>query len=302
MEATDLSGVDLNLLRALEALLTERSVTRAAEKLGLTQPGMSRALARLRELVGDPILVRTPQGMTLTAPAQQLLGPVRFALDAVSLALGKRAPFDPSRATRRFVIATSDYIELVLLGPLLARLEREAPGIELAVVPVFGEIHQMVETGRADLVIGVIFEDASGFYRQRLFDDHLVCLVRDEHPAVGAWSLDAYLAMSHVLITPRGKKGGMVDDELERRGLARRVSLRVPHYIAAPHLVARSDLCLTVAARLAREMAKLLPLRELELPLELPGFKVAQFWHERQHVDAAHAWFRGVLVETAAEI
>jgi DNA-binding transcriptional LysR family regulator len=303
MHPTDLSGIDLNLLLALDAILSERSVTRAAEKLGLTQPGMSRALARLREIVDDPILVRTPQGMALTGPAEQMREPVRRAMEAVGRALGKRARFDPASATCCFTIATTDYIELVLLPALLARLSKEAPGVEIEVRPVFGDIHRMLETGDADLVIGIIFEEAASFYRQSLFDDHLVCLLRSDHPLADTeLSIEDYLRLSHVLIAPRGKKGGMVDDVLSSRGLSRRVQLRVPNYIGAPHIVARSDLCLTVASRIASEMLKILPLRQFALPLDVPGFSVAQYWHERHHIDPTHAWLRGVVLDTAGSI
>jgi DNA-binding transcriptional LysR family regulator len=303
MDTTNLSGVDLNLLRALEALLAERSVTRAADKLGLSQPGMSRSLARLRELTGDPLLVRTPRGMVLTDGAEQLLPPVRFALDAVNGVLGQRAQFDPSRAKCRFVVATTDYPELVLFPRLLARLSREAPGVELEIQPVFGDIHKTLEMGRADLVIGIIFEEAAGFYRQSLWDDRLVCMVRKDHPGVSdPLAIEEYLALPHVLIAPRGKRGGMVDDALAMRGLDRRVTLKVPHYLGAPHIVAQSDLCLTVAARVANAMSAVLPLRVLELPVTVPAFKVTQFWHERNHLAPAHVWMRGVLQEIATEV
>jgi DNA-binding transcriptional LysR family regulator len=166
---------------------------------------------------------------------------------------------------------------------------------------VTGELAQLLESGAADLVIGVIFTETTGFYRQPLFRDRLVTLVRKDHPLVKAsLDLDLYLELAHVLIAPRGIKGGIVDDELERRGLSRRVAVRLPHYLAAPHVVAQTDLCVTVAERVARAACAAFPLRQFEVPLTLPEMIVAQFWHARDHEDPAHVWLRATLHEVAA--
>ena len=301
MSAHRLASIDLNLLVALDALLAERSVTLAAAKLALTQPAMSRTLSRLRELLGDPILVRSPRGMQLTARAELMIEPVRVALDAIDRAIGQPAAFEPAQSKRRFTIATSDYVEAVLLPRALGRLTREAPDIEIVVRPVFGDLAQLLESGEADLVVGVIFDETAGFYRQALFRDRLVCVVRKDHPRVSSTlDLELYLELAHVLIAPRGKRGGIVDDELEHTGRSRRVALRLPHYLAASHVVAETDLCLTVAERVARMACKNFGLRQFDVPLVLPEMVVAQFWHARDHEDPAHVWLRSTLSDVAS--
>jgi DNA-binding transcriptional LysR family regulator len=296
-----LASIDLNLLVALDALLTERSVTRAASRVSLTQSAMSRTLGRLRELLGDPLLVQTPRGLRPTPRGELMLEPVRAALVAVDRALVQPLAFDPARSKRTFTLATSDYVQCVLLARALATLTREAPHVETHVRPVFGELARLLESGRVDLVIGVIFDEARGFYRQALLRDRFVCVVREGHPRVAAeMDLDLYLELAHLLIAPRGRRGGIVDDELERGGLSRRVALRLPYYLAAPHVVAQTDLCLTLPERVARAACKELPLRQFEVPLPLPELVVAQFWHARDNDDPAHAWLRSTLFESAS--
>jgi DNA-binding transcriptional LysR family regulator len=301
VSAHRLASIDLNLLVALDALLAERSVTRAAARVALTQPAMSRTLSRLRELLGDPLLVRTPRGMQLTARGELMIEPVRHALEAIDRAIVQPVAFEPARAKRRFIVATSDYVQSVLLPGALRRLTREAPHVEIQVRPVFGELARLLESDRADLVIGVVFDGAAGFYRQALFRDRLVCVVRKDHPRVGSsMDLDLYLDLPHLLIAPRGRRGGIVDDELERRGLSRRVAVRLPYYLAAPHVVAQSDLCLTLAERVARAACETLPLRQLEVPLQLPEMVVTQFWHARANDDPAHVWLRSTMFDAAS--
>ena len=300
MPETPLTSVDLNLLVALDALLGEGNVTRAAARIGLSQPAMSHALGRLRLLFDDPLLIRTPRGMVPTPRAEVLIDPIRRALDDLERAIQKRPAFDPATARRAFTIAAVDYNEMVILPPLLARLSKEAPGVDLVTRPIrMDEIDDDLECGAMDLAIGALFgEDKAGRYQQRLFTERLVCVVRADHPEVKETiSLEQYVELRHALISPRGRKGGMVEDELGKLGLSRRIALTVPHFLVAPLVVAQTDLVLTLAERLARTFAGMLPLRIVSLPLHVPGFSTTQFWHERQNQDPAHAWLRGLIAE-----
>jgi DNA-binding transcriptional LysR family regulator len=295
-----LTAIDLNLLIALDALLEEGNVTRAAARIGLTQPAMSHALNRLRKILGDPLLVRTPRGMRSTPRADALMSPIRRALTDIERALSERPAFEPRSSRRTFTLAAVDYGELVILPPLLARLPQIAPGIDIVVRQLrMEDIDEQLEEGTIDLAIGVLNEeDKPAAFQQRLFQERFVCVLRADHPAVGdTLSLEQFVELNHALISPRGRRGGLVEQELKKLGLSRRIALTVPHFLVAPLVVAHSDLVLTVAARIAKAFEGMLPLRVVETPLQVPGFSVTQFWHERQQQDPAHAWLRGLIMD-----
>jgi DNA-binding transcriptional LysR family regulator len=299
--------LDLNLLVALDALLVEGNVTRAAERLGLSQPAMSHALNRLRVLLDDPILVRTPRGMVPTPRAEELAPAIHAALDDIDRALRGRPPFDPSTARRAFTIAAVDLSELTILPPLLARIAEDAPGIDLLVRPLrLDTIEEELESGLVDVAFVVLnADDDLGALRQRLFHESFVCVVRADHPTVGeALTIEEFVALDHALVGPRGRRGGFVDSELARLGLTRRVALMVPHFLVAPMVVAKSDLILTLPERIARAFAAILPLRIVPTPapLTLAGFDVSQIWHERQSLDPAHAWLRGLIADVCRKL
>lgn len=292
---------DLNQLRALDALLTERSVTGAARRLGLTQPAMSHALSRLRETLGDPLLVRSGRGMALTPRAEALAPRLRLALRGLEDAVRAELPFDPASARRSFRVAAADYAELVLLPALIPRLEREAPGVDLWMRRPVDELEALVDSD-TDLVVGLLRpgEQAAGIKHRALFRERFVVILRADHPlASGPLTLEAYAAAKHAFIAPRGGPGGVVDDALAKVGLSRRVALAIPHFLVAPYVVAGSDLVLTLAERVARAFAQHLPLVIVEPPLPLPEFTMSLMWHERMDADLGHIWLRNLLVEVA---
>jgi DNA-binding transcriptional LysR family regulator len=307
MNGAHLSGIDLNLLPALDALLEERNVTRAAARVGVTQSAMSHALARLRVLTGDELLVRAGGAMVTTPRAEALAGPVRRALEEVGRALAPPAAFDARTAKLSVRLGMSDYVEIVLLPRLVALLGREAPRIDLAV-------HGVGDPAAADLAAGTldlaIFpprpeEHAPGVLSRRLFDERFVCVVRKGHPLAGEeLTLARYAAADHALISPRGKKGGFLDEALARFGLSRRVAVMVPHFVIAPHLVAASDLVLTLAARVAEILARPLGLAVLPLPpeLRLEGFTLSSLWHARTQDDPAQRWIRDQVAEVGKTV
>jgi DNA-binding transcriptional LysR family regulator len=293
----NLNRVDLNLLVAFDALLSEQSVTRAAERLGLSQPAMSSALGRLRRLVGDPILVRTATRMVPTQRAMELVGPVREILRQIEVALSAPAPFDPASTKRRFRIATNDYVEVVLLPKLVRELARVAPGIDLDVRPLGPDFpDEAMQTGKLDLAIGFAHSAPVELHSQILFKDRFICAVRADHPGVGRrLTPQQYADLPHVMVSPSGGVTGVVDSALSLHGLERRVAVTVPHFVVAPHVVAQSDCIVTLAERVARSFAEILPLRLLKPPVVLPGFRVAMIWHERSAHDPAQQWLRETL-------
>lgn len=305
MRDVHIAALDLNLLVALRALLAERHVTRAATRIGLSQPAMSHALARLRELLGDPLLVRTPNGMRPTARAEAMTLPLERALEDITRLLASPAAFDPRLSKRRFRIATSDYVELVLLPPLLRRIWAEAPDVDVAVTNLAGRAVEDLAEAETDMAIGIInhfgeAEPAQGIRFHRILSDRFVCVVREDHPVVKKrLALEEFCALRHALVAPRGNAGSIVDTALAALGKKRRVAVEVPHFLVAPHVVRETDVILTLAQRIARSLGPMLGLRQIAPPLELPGFTMSMVWHDRQHVDPAHTWLRGVVTETA---
>jgi DNA-binding transcriptional LysR family regulator len=302
----ELAAIDLNLLVVFDALAREKSVTRAAERVGVTQSAMSHALRRLRDLLGDPLLVRGRSGMVLTPRAEALVVPLRAGLMTIARALGEPARFEPATARRSFSIATPDLFDVLAIPPLLERVRREGPGIDLAVVRLSDRLDQELETGEVDAAVIPQIDGgppplaAPGMVRRTLLHDRFTCLIRAGHPALprrkpASLSLEAYLALSHALISPSGEGPGLVDLALERRGLRRRIALRIPHFYPALPIVARSDLVLTAPRSLATLVPAGLPIVSLPPPLRVPGHSLHLIWHERFSDDDGHRWLRDLV-------
>ncbi|NMO15029.1 LysR family transcriptional regulator [Pyxidicoccus fallax] len=297
----DLTGINLNLVVALDALLTEANVTRAAERVGVTQSAMSHSLRQLRELLGDALLIRGRGGMVRTPRAEQLAAPLHRGLLELQRALRNEPVFEPATARRRFTLVTGDYFAATLLPELLALLGREAPHVDLAVRHlVVDQVSTPLESGEVDLGVGAFPPDLPGLRQQKLFTEDFVCVVREGHPVIRkGLDLDTYLRFPHVLISPRGEGVGVVDTELARRGRSRRIALRLPYFLTAPLTVVRSDHILTAPRRLVEPFTEAWPLQVLTPPVPLRTFDVVQFWHERFDDDPAHRWLRGVVHRAA---
>ena len=298
-----LASLDLNLLVVLEVLLEERNVTRASARLGLTQPGVSTMLARLRETLGDPLLVRGPRGMVPTPRALELQQPLREALDGLDRAIRRDRGFDPASSERTFVIAATDYVQFVLFGGLVRRVQRHAPHVRLRVVPVTAHFPWTeLEAGTLDLALGRAPVVPEGLRRKLLFRDRVVFIVRRDHPLKrSTWTLDDYTSVSHIEALPL-EGPTMVDTLLGRKKHRRRVVATVPHFLSAPFVVLETDCAFTIAQRIAVPLARDLPLRVLEVPFDAPEFVVQAHWHERFHSDAGHIWLRRMVAEAAAAL
>jgi DNA-binding transcriptional LysR family regulator len=293
-----LPGLDLNLLVALDALLREAHVTRAARRIGLSQSAMSHALSRLRLLFDDPLLVRAGRSMTLTARAQQIAAPLAEALSALDGVIGPPAPFEPAAVERELRIAAIDYAQLVLLPPLVADLARRAPGLTLSVLPPAEPLERALADGSFDLAIGLARPPA-GMHQERLLEERFVCVVRRRHPIGARLGLRDYARFPHVLVSPRGRVPGAVDPALHERGLVRRVVLVSPQTLSAGLVVARSDAILTIAERVARIALQGLPVRILKPPIALAPFTVTMLWHPRLDTDPVHGFVRERLLGAA---
>ena len=288
--------LELGQLRALDMLLRERHVTRAAERLGLSQPALSHALRRLREATGDELFVRTARGVTPTPRALELAPEVRAILLRVER-LFEPQRFEPAKLRRTFVIGCADFVELRLAHALIQSFEREAPGVDLLIRPQGALTEDDLEAGRADLIIGVQTPRGAGIVQRKLGDEGFLSVVRRRHPRVHKrLTLQQFVELQHVQIAPRGLPGGPVDDALAARGLSRRVVLKVPSFLPALSIIATTDLFLTAPEGLIRDAAEGLPLVVHPTPVAARPFGLSVAWHERAQHDSAHAWLREQVV------
>lgn len=294
-----MTELDLNLLRIFDALALEGSATRAARRVGLSQPAFSHALGRLRDSLGDPLFVRVPRGMAPTPRAVELVPLVRELLERAE-GLTQSGDFDPSTCAQTFRVATTDYFEHVAFPRLAIELSKMAPSSTIISRPSGGELPKAeLYDGRFHLAIAGFFgEPPDGFYQQRLFDESFVCVVRKGHPvARRRMKLADYTKLSHVLISPGGDLHGVVDAALASRGLQRHIAVAASSFLSPARIIAHSDLVLTAPSRLAAAYQRELPVTVLPPPLELPGFTVVQVWHERHHADPAHRWLRQLVFD-----
>ena len=312
--ADNLHRIDLNLLVALDALARERSVTKAAERTGVTQSAMSHTLRRLRELFDDPLLVRGRGGMVLTPRAEALAVPLRSGLVSLARTLAEPAAFEPEHASRTFRIVSPDLFDALFLPALLKRLGHEAPSVDLAVVPTPKRLSDSLETGDVDLAIYPVLLDPQPFdlgtqvdaelQSRTLFRDSFRCFVRNDHPALTGrrkLTLKTYTRLNHILVSPGGEGPGLVDRILQARSLKRRIALRVPHFATALEVIAQSDLVLTAPSSLSR-CSTASTLASRPAPLDIPEHAITMIWHPRFTEDPAHRWLRERMIDVTADV
>jgi len=300
----DWKAIDLNLLVVFQAILDQRGVTRAGEKLGLSQPAMSAALARLRDLFGDPLFVRSGLEMRPTPRALELAGPVGSVLASIATDVLQRAGFDPATTRKTFTIVTPDVGEVHFLPPLLARMSRDAPHASLRTIarPAVETASALI-SGEADLALGY-FPDLhkAGFFQQKLLEIPVVCLARKNHPTIGQrMTLKEYLSAPHALVRPDGR-GEELDRMFAPRHTPRRVVVEVYHVMSLLPILESSDLIAVVPRDVAHTCARYANLRIVELPFAGPSITVHQFWHERFHKDPANCWLRSAIHEMCAAL
>jgi DNA-binding transcriptional LysR family regulator len=299
------SSLDLNLLRYLCVLVQEASVSRAAERLNVTQPAVSAALKRLREAFDDPILVRSGQAMAPTPRAVDMAEQVAPMLAGVRGLLERRGPFEADTARRSFTLMGSDYVQFFVLPRLAAQLSAAAPHVQLEHRPANpSKVETWLQGGQVDLGIGYLANPAPALRSRLLFSDQQVCVVRRGHPAAQApFTAERYAELTHVTVSPGGAGiyGARIDALLKSLGIRRRVMLTLPAFLAVPYVVAQTDHVATVPRRFAHYFAELLPLQILPQPLALPAFEISLFWHERVHADLANVWLRQQVVQATRE-
>lgn len=292
--------LDLNLLVTLDVLLAENNVTRAAQRLHVSQPAVSVHLAKLREIFHDPLLLPGPRGMRPTQRALALREPLRQALATLEQAVQPGSPFDPAQASHTWRVAAFDYGESTILLPALRTLRQAAPGSRLAVMEVApAQIARGAENGDIDLALHTLDDAPPGLRQRRLFSERYVLAGRAGHPALAApLTAAAFSALEHVMVSPDGGGFyGVTDNTLAEAGLSRRVVLSVPHFLFAISALLASDLVAMLPERLARGNPAL---QVQEAPLAVPGFEMVMLWHERSHRDPAHQWLRAHIMASLA--
>jgi len=296
----DISRLDLNLIVTLDVLLAERNVTRAAQRLALSQPALSARLNRLRDIFGDPLLLPARRGMVPTQRALDLKGPLHDALEGLRQVVAEGASFDPSTAVATIAVAASDYVQYAVLTPLIAALRREAPRIRFAWRTLhIPALSAQMERGEVDLALLAPDSAPESLRMVHLYRDHYVAIARRDHPRVrGALDLDLFCDLDHVIVSARGGAfRGATDTALDAVGRSRRVVLSAPAFLVVPQIVAGSDLIAVVPRRMACDHA--LELQVIEPPVPIPGFDIAMAWHDRATTHPMQRWLRTRIVGAA---
>jgi len=294
---SELRNFDLNLLVAFDLLMQEQNVSRAAERMFICQSAMSHILQRLRQQLDDPLLVKTPSGMKPTDRALAMIDPVRAVLRDVRRLIGTREEFDPATSVRRFVIAATDYMDVLVIPALVERIAQCAPGVDIHVKRTETPFPEKeLENNDLDVVLGfeTVLKPPGQMMVEKLFVDRMTCLVRKNYAKNrgGRLTLDEFISMKHMLISRTGTRIGLVDEWLAEKGLERRIALIVPHFLSAPFIVAKTDMVLSLPERIAKQFIGLAPLRILPIPMDLPAYNLVMVWHPLRKNDPAHRWLR----------
>ena len=297
-----LTTFDLNLLVVFEAVLRERSVTKAGERLGLSQPAMSHALNRLRWMLKDQLFIRTPDGMLPTPRAEQLAQPVRYALSELQSALDPEE-FVPEHAERQFTAAVNNYAAVVLAGPITAECAALAPRVRISLRPSGTlDLPDLLDRGDLDLAIAAVDPPVNRFSSQVLIEDRYVAVMRRGHP-VGRRKLDikAFAALPHLVISSSGEDLRFVDAELAAKGYARSVALEAP-YLSAGAILTQSDMVAVLGRQIAQEFSRTHAIELKELPFDSPVLRSVMLWHKRFDDQAGHRWLRKTITSVAAHL
>ena len=297
-----MNSIDIRLLSVFDEIYKTRSVTAAATALDLGQPAVSIALSELRNLLGDPLFTRTSNGMEPTPFGQGLVRPVRAALDAVDQVLGHRNDFDPASSNRTFRVCMTDISQLVLLPKLCETLRSSSHGIVIEIIPISADTSRMLESGEADLALGFMPQLDTGFYQQLLFKQSFVCMVSASHSRISSeLTLAHYEAEDHLTISSSGSAPLIIDPEIIRQGIKRRIVLQIPNFLGAAFVAGHTDHVITIPERLGGVLRGRGAFRTFPVPFLLPEYGVKQHWHERYHHDPGSRWLRRIISELRPE-
>jgi len=291
---------DLNLLRIFHRMMMDRKVSAAAEALGVTQPAISNALRRLRDLTGDDLFTRSSQGMQPTVFASQIAEPIGYALATIDGTLNQPARFDSATAKRTFHLGLTDIGEVYLLPRLLKETSTSAPHVRFTTVRgSFASLREQMESGAIDLAVGLLPQLQGNFFHRRLLQQDYVLSMRREHPLAGKarFTLQDYVAQEHVVVVSHGTGHGNVDTLMARKGIVRNVRLTVPHFMAVGQVLQATDMVATLPEAFSRLVGPPFDLISLPHPARLPTVNIDAYWHRRMHRDPANLWLRTLMAE-----
>ncbi|HET7268035.1 MAG TPA: LysR family transcriptional regulator [Oleiagrimonas sp.] len=295
---------DLNLLPVFLTLMEERNVTRAAARLGITQPALSNALNRLRDTLRDPLFIRERYGIKPTPLAEEVAPVIEAALTRLDGLILDQQAFQPANAERLFTLAPNSYVELALMPALVARASELAPGVTFRMTTFGNDLAETgVISGTTSMVLGRIVDPPDNLVVQHLMDESLACVVRKDHPQVGdRMSRKQYERLKHVNVLPPGKLRAGLFQALDKRHLKREVAVSVTHFLAVPEIIAVTDYCSILPRLICRGLERDPRLKVIPAPVDLGTFPVQMAWHVRYRNDPAHQWLRSTMVQTAREM
>ncbi len=290
--------IDLNLLRVFDAVMTELNVTRAADRLHMTQPAVSNALKRLRHLLNDELFIKVPTGVRATPRAMQVWPPLRDALIQIRQTL-EPSQFEPTTTTLSFRIAMNDFTANLVLPELVKVMDATAPGIDIRTMPTtYINAPMLLEQAEIDLALGVFPNPGARLRSHSLLTSPFVCVMRQGHPlATHKLTLERYMQVKHLLVTLTGESTGLIDPLLQERGLKRRIAITVNQFAVAPRIIAQSDLIAVLPLRIVQLSGFVNHLHLTALPIELAPTTLQMMWHERNHLEAGQQWLRSRLIE-----
>ena len=298
--------IDLHLIRVLHTVLTERSVSKAALRLGMYQPAVSASLKRLRELAGDPLLVRSGAGMVPTDAGLRMIEPSASILRAAEMLFSDARGFEPQTAATTFRVAAADYLDPQFLPLLIAQVKAQAPHSQIEILPLSAasDYHAQLAQGDVDVVVGNWLQPPEELHQAKLFSDEIVCLVARDHPAVKrGWTQESWLECEHIAPTPTHPGArGVIDEYLEGLGLVRNITARCPHFGLLPRTVAASLLVLTTGRQFCERYTSTMPVEILACPVAFPELVYYQLWHERTHQSVAGRWLRDRVKQVAGSL
>lgn len=298
--------IETSLLRVLQILLTEQSVSRAAIKLGLSQPAVSNSLRRLRDITGDPLLVRCKTGMVATERGSELLLHTTEALAAIDRITQPPADFSPETTAREFKIGAPDYLDALFLPNIAEMLFRQAPGARLFVHPINTDFDYQgaLESGALDIVVGNWLAPPAQLHTSRLFEDEVVCMLGQHHPlASKGISLTHYLDMKHLAPTPYvSERTSFIDGCLAEHGYRRNIQMTIPYFGLVPYILMTTDMVFTTGRQFAQHYARHLPVKVLDSPFKFPPMRFYQLWHKRAHHAPEIVWLRRRITNVAAQL
>ncbi len=300
----NLAGIDLNLLVVFDAIMRDRNVTRAGERVGLSQPATSNALARLRKLTNDELFIRMAGKLQPTPIAIELASQIQPSLQQIDRALTREFSFDPLTSDRVFTIGMSDYTAFALLPKLLAQIQASAPHIVIQIRS--GErakLMALLDNGEVDIICGVFPKNIAWYHTQLLFQERYVCVChKDRFSLAESLSLETYAAANHLLVSIAEDRIGRIDRYLAKQNMQRQIAISLPHFLVAPFILARTDLVATLPERIARSFAPMQDLQILPVPLSIEGFSIFMHWHQSCQRHPAHTWLRSMLIEISKTI